>query len=180
MVDGYIFLGYASQYKHPCTSAFTLNNDTYNYKQIFLVSLLKSGIVIKMAKNVRKNDCRGHALGIAFGIPLFALVLLAGTASAANVAYASTYDASKLYVVDLDTKSVVKTIDIYTLLPSNNYCSEDPAGFNDLKVVDGKIFLSVTGTEEYSCQISQVKVINLDLGYIKTINVTLVDPPIKG
>ncbi|MCJ7509411.1 MAG: M64 family metallo-endopeptidase [Dehalococcoidia bacterium] len=85
-------------------------------------------------------------------------------------AYVSSQDGTKVFVIDLATNSIVKTIDIFT--PAG-FCADQPPYINDIKVIDGKVFLSVPGAGPPlpGCEVNQIKVIDTNSDtVVNTIN----------
>jgi YVTN family beta-propeller protein len=84
-------------------------------------------------------------------------------------AYVSSQDGTKIYVFDLSKNSLSKTIKIFTPTPLGKIL---PPNINDIAVADGKVFVSIPGSEIAVTGINEVRVFDPEsdtlLGTIKT------------
>jgi DNA-binding beta-propeller fold protein YncE len=77
--------------------------------------------------------------------------------SQSDKAYVSSQDASKLFVFDLGTNRLEKTIDIYTPTPLGKAV---PPNTNDVIAAGGRIFMTVPGPDVSAAGVNELKVVD--------------------
>ncbi len=106
-------------------------------------------------------------------ILLIALGLLFSAVSGSEAqrakAYISSQDGTKIFVFDLSKNSLSKTINVFTSTPLGKVL---PPNINDITVADGKVFVSIPGSEITATGINEVRVFDplsdVLIGTIKT------------